>query len=252
MRREEMESARSPDYRPLAAVGACGVTHPGPVSSRVQEDLQEDIAWHDALQRPPPGWTTGRTCRCSGGSTCGRCSPTIGRSSSARSRCGRSSCCCVTGVFLTFWFTPRCRNRRTRGPTRSCAACRCPTRMPRPCTSAFDVRGGLLVRQMHHWAAMLFIAAMLIHLIRNFVSGAFRKPREITWVIGATMLLLGVLEGFAGYSCRTTCSPGPACASPTAWSRRRPSSGRTCRSSSSAASSRAMPPSPGSTSCTCC
>ena len=62
------------------------------------------------------------------------------------------------------------------------------------------MRGGLLVRQMHHWAAMIFIAAMFIHMIRIFVTGAFRKPREVTWLIGATMLLLGILEGFAGYS----------------------------------------------------
>ena len=65
---------------------------------------------------------------------------------------------------------------------------------------SFDVRGGLLMRQMHHWAAMLFIAAMFVHLIRVFVTGAFRKPRELNWMIGGVLLLLGILEGFAGYS----------------------------------------------------
>ena len=65
---------------------------------------------------------------------------------------------------------------------------------------SFDVRGGLLMRQMHHWAAMLFIAAMMIHLLRVFFTGAFRKPRELNWVIGCLLLLLGTLEGFAGYS----------------------------------------------------
>ena len=65
---------------------------------------------------------------------------------------------------------------------------------------SFDVRGGLLMRQMHHWSAMLFIAAMFVHLIRVFVTGAFRKPREINWMIGGVLLLLGILEGFAGYS----------------------------------------------------
>ena len=49
---------------------------------------------------------------------------------------------------------------------------------------SFDVRGGLLVRQMHHWAAMLFVAAMMIHLMRVAFTGAFRKPRELNWVIG--------------------------------------------------------------------
>ena len=65
---------------------------------------------------------------------------------------------------------------------------------------SFDVRGGLLMRQMHHWAAMLFIAAMFVHMMRVFFTGAFRKPRELNWVIGGLLLLLGILEGFAGYS----------------------------------------------------
>ena len=65
---------------------------------------------------------------------------------------------------------------------------------------SFDVRGGLLMRQMHHWAAMLFVAAMMVHLMRVFFTGAFRKPRELNWVIGCLLLLLGTLEGFTGYS----------------------------------------------------
>ena len=65
---------------------------------------------------------------------------------------------------------------------------------------SFDVRGGLLMRQMHHWAAMIFIAAMLVHMMRVFATGAFRKPRELNWVIGSLLILLGIIEGFAGYS----------------------------------------------------
>ncbi len=65
---------------------------------------------------------------------------------------------------------------------------------------SFDVRGGLVIRQIHHWAALLFIAAMLIHMCRIFFTGAFRKPREVNWLIGLTLLVLGVVEGFAGYS----------------------------------------------------
>jgi ubiquinol-cytochrome c reductase cytochrome b subunit len=65
---------------------------------------------------------------------------------------------------------------------------------------SFDVRGGLLMRQMHHWAAMIFIASMMIHLLRVYFTGAYRKPRELNWVIGCLLLLLGTLEGFTGYS----------------------------------------------------
>ena len=65
---------------------------------------------------------------------------------------------------------------------------------------SFDVRGGLLLRQMHHWAALIFIAAMSVHLLRVFFTGAFRKPREFNWVIGVLLIVLGVLAGFSGYS----------------------------------------------------
>ena len=64
---------------------------------------------------------------------------------------------------------------------------------------SFDIRGGLLMRQIHHWAAVLFIAAMMVHLLRIFFTGAFRKPRELNWVIGFRMLFLGIIEGFIGY-----------------------------------------------------
>jgi ubiquinol-cytochrome c reductase cytochrome b subunit len=65
---------------------------------------------------------------------------------------------------------------------------------------SFDVRGGLLVRQMHHWGALLFVAAIGVHMLRIFFTGAFRRPREINWMIGVTLFLLALLEGFCGYS----------------------------------------------------
>ncbi|MDP3713643.1 MAG: ubiquinol-cytochrome c reductase cytochrome b subunit [Mycobacteriales bacterium] len=65
---------------------------------------------------------------------------------------------------------------------------------------SFDVRGGLIMRQIHHWAALLFMASIVVHLMRVFFTGAFRKPRELNWVIGGTLLILGIVEGFAGYS----------------------------------------------------
>ena len=65
---------------------------------------------------------------------------------------------------------------------------------------SFDVRGGLIIRQIHHWAALLFVAAIVVHMLRVFFTGAFRKPREINWLIGVSLLALAILEGFAGYS----------------------------------------------------
>jgi len=65
---------------------------------------------------------------------------------------------------------------------------------------SFDVRGGLIMRQIHHWAALIFTAAICAHLLRIFFTGAFRKPREMNWLIGSTLLVLSIIEGFAGYS----------------------------------------------------
>ena len=65
---------------------------------------------------------------------------------------------------------------------------------------SFDVRGGLFVRQVHHWAALLFVAAMVAHMFRTFFTGAFRKPREANWIIGLVLILVGTFEGFTGYS----------------------------------------------------
>jgi ubiquinol-cytochrome c reductase cytochrome b subunit len=65
---------------------------------------------------------------------------------------------------------------------------------------SFDVRAGLLVRQVHHWAALVFAGALVLHLGRMFFTGAYRKPRRINWVIGLTLLLMVLANGFTGYS----------------------------------------------------
>jgi ubiquinol-cytochrome c reductase cytochrome b subunit len=64
----------------------------------------------------------------------------------------------------------------------------------------FDVRAGLLMRQVHHWAALVFVAAITVHLLRIFFTGAFRRPREINWVIGVTLMIASLGNGFFGYS----------------------------------------------------
>lgn len=65
---------------------------------------------------------------------------------------------------------------------------------------SFEVRGGLLMRQIHHWAALVFVAAIVVHMLRVFFTGAFRRPRELNWVIGVGLLLLAFGAGFTGYS----------------------------------------------------
>lgn len=65
---------------------------------------------------------------------------------------------------------------------------------------SFDVPAGLLVRQMHHWAALIFLWAILAHMARIFLTAAYRKPRELNWLIGLTLLVLALVNGFLGYS----------------------------------------------------
>ena len=65
---------------------------------------------------------------------------------------------------------------------------------------SFDVRAGLLMRQVHHWAALVFLAAIVVHASRVFFTGAFRRPREINWLIGVRLLLMALAAGITGYS----------------------------------------------------
>jgi ubiquinol-cytochrome c reductase cytochrome b subunit len=65
---------------------------------------------------------------------------------------------------------------------------------------SFEIRGGLLMRQVHHWAALLFVASIGLHMLRVFFTGAFRKPREINWLVGFMLFILAMAEGFTGYS----------------------------------------------------
>ena len=65
---------------------------------------------------------------------------------------------------------------------------------------SFSVKAGLLIRQTHHWAADVFVAAITLHMLRVFFTGAYRKPRELTYWLGLTMLLAALLEGYLGYS----------------------------------------------------
>ncbi len=106
----------------------------------------------------------------------------------------------LTGVFLSLWFKPSMTEVQYFGTYANLRGTRMSEAYSSTLDISFDVRGGLLMRQMHHWAANLFLAAMTIHMLRVFFTGAFRKPREINWLIGLSLLLLGIVEGFAGYS----------------------------------------------------
>ncbi len=106
----------------------------------------------------------------------------------------------LTGVFLTLWFNPSMGEVTYEGSYAQLRGIPMSEAYASSLNISFDIRGGLLLRQMHHWSASLFVASMMVHMMRVFFTGAFRKPRELNWVIGSLLLLLGTLEGFTGYS----------------------------------------------------
>ncbi|MFD0313133.1 cytochrome bc1 complex cytochrome b subunit [Streptomyces flavalbus] len=106
----------------------------------------------------------------------------------------------LTGVWLTFFFHPSMTPVVYDGSYRPLAGVTMSEAYRSTLHVSFDVRGGLLMRQLHHWAALVFLAAIGAHLLRIFFTGAFRRPREANWTIGVTLFLLALAEGFAGYS----------------------------------------------------
>lgn len=106
----------------------------------------------------------------------------------------------LSGTYLTLWFKPSMTEVIYNGSYVPLKGIKMSEAYASTLDISFDVRAGLLMRQIHHWAALFFVAAMSVHLLRVFFTGAFRKPREMNWVIGSLLLLLGIVEGFAGYS----------------------------------------------------
>ena len=106
----------------------------------------------------------------------------------------------LTGVYLTLFFDSSQLEVVYNGNYAPLRGVRMSAAYNSTLHISFDVRGGLLMRQVHHWAALIFIGSLMVHLLRVFFTGAFRRPRELNWLIGFTMMILSILEGFLGYS----------------------------------------------------
>ncbi|WP_405925980.1 cytochrome bc complex cytochrome b subunit [Streptomyces sp. NBC_00035] len=106
----------------------------------------------------------------------------------------------LTGVYLTLFFEPSGIEVVYNGSYEPLNGVIMTRAYESTLDISFDVRGGLLIRQIHHWAALVFVAGMLVHMMRVFFTGAFRKPREVNWVFGWTLLFLGIITGLTGYS----------------------------------------------------
>jgi ubiquinol-cytochrome c reductase cytochrome b subunit len=106
----------------------------------------------------------------------------------------------LTGTFLALFFKPSMTDIVYHGSYVKLDGVHMSEAYASTLNISFDVRGGLLIRQIHHWAADLFMAAIMAHMLRIFFTGAYRKPREINWLIGIVLFTLGLVEGLFGYS----------------------------------------------------
>ena len=106
----------------------------------------------------------------------------------------------LTGVFLTFFFDASTEEVVYQGSYEPLRGVHMTEAYRSVVRLSWDVRAGLVMRQIHHWAALLFVASLVAHLCRVFFTGAFRRPREINWMVGVTLLILAVANGFTGYS----------------------------------------------------
>ena len=106
----------------------------------------------------------------------------------------------LTGIFLTLFFVPSMGHTVWEGPFAPMDGVGMSEAFASVLDISFEVTGGLLMRQIHHWAALLFMASIVTHMMRVFFTGAFRKPREVNWLVGFTLMILGLAAGFSGYS----------------------------------------------------
>lgn len=106
----------------------------------------------------------------------------------------------LTGVFLTFFFDPSQTEVVYHGSYGPLQGAQVSQAYRSVLDISFQTRAGLVMRQAHHWAALLFVAAIVVHLTRIFFTGAFRRPRDINWLVGVTLMLAAIFNGFTGYS----------------------------------------------------
>lgn len=106
----------------------------------------------------------------------------------------------LSGVYLTLFFKPSMVEVIYDGPYIPLKGVKMSEAYDSALAISFEVRGGLLMRQIHHWAALFFMTAIAVHMFRVFFTGAFRKPREMNWVVGVSLAMVSLMAGFSGYS----------------------------------------------------
>nr|WP_144792948.1 ubiquinol-cytochrome c reductase cytochrome b subunit [Kocuria palustris] len=106
----------------------------------------------------------------------------------------------LSGTFLALWFDPTMVSTEYTGSYVPMQGIEMSGAYASSLNISFDITGGLFLRQLHHWSALLFVVAIVVHMLRVFFTGAFRRPRELNWVVGALLFVMAMAAGFTGYS----------------------------------------------------
>ncbi len=106
----------------------------------------------------------------------------------------------ATGIFLTMFYRPSTDPVAYTGSSVLFQGRELPAAFESVVRMTYDVRGGLFFRRVHRAAAHVFVAATILHLVRIMLTGAFRRPREVNWVVGFVLFNLVLAAGVTGYS----------------------------------------------------
>ncbi|WP_243226088.1 cytochrome bc complex cytochrome b subunit [Microbacterium sp. CIAB417] len=107
--------------------------------------------------------------------------------------------CILTGVFLMLFYTPSPETVRYQGIYEPLRGIEMSRALESTLAISFEIRGGLLMRQLHHWSSSAMVAAVMLHLLRLFFTAAFRRPRELTWLLWFGVLLVTMAAGLTGH-----------------------------------------------------
>jgi ubiquinol-cytochrome c reductase cytochrome b subunit len=106
----------------------------------------------------------------------------------------------ITGAVLSFFYAPSSAATTYHGSYAPLRGAEMSHALASTLGISFDVRGGLLVRQGHHWAALLLPASIIGQLVVTFFTGGFRRPRQWAWVLLFLTLIAALAAGWSGYA----------------------------------------------------
>jgi ubiquinol-cytochrome c reductase cytochrome b subunit len=106
----------------------------------------------------------------------------------------------LSGVVLTVYYEPSVEHVVYDGPYAPLNGVEMSRALDSTMAITFEVRGGLLMRQVHHWATLIMVAAITLHLLRLFFTAGFRRPRRLNWLVVFGLLIVMLAASLTGTS----------------------------------------------------